>query len=1147
MKKSFTKRLFVHFFYQKKLLRTMKLTLFFIAISTFSLFASNTFSQETRVSINLENAMIKDVLYEIKKQTNCSFLYNNSELNDKKRVTVRVNQQSVGTVLNIVLKDQKLAFEFENNVILIYKQGSNPKERLNTVQQDLKSNRGVIIDVGEPKERLNAVQQDLKSIRGVISDVNGEPIIGATVKEKNTTNGIATDINGNYSISVQPGATIVVSYVGYIEQEFKVTNQTIYNIVLVQNTKILDEVVVVGYGTQKKVNLTGAVENISKDDIKNRSVSDATNLLTGLAPGLTVVQSNGQPGADGAMINIRGIGTIRSSSGEVNSATFPLVIVDGVEGSMNNINPDDIENISVLKDASSAAIYGVKAANGVIIVTTKRGVIGRPKITYNGSVGIQNPTRTPKFLGSADYARLYNIGLQNDQDDYGNTAYNRYTAEDIRNFEQGTDPDKYPSSDWLNELFSQTAIQTNHFISLSGGVPKTQYALSFGYLDRKGFIEQTGYKKYSLRANLDQEVVSNLKIGTNLFFSKSQTDAPSMGVSDLIHRAYRESPTIPIRYSNGDWSAYLNEHNSVAQARDGGYSKSTGSQFIVTAYAEWKVIDGFKIKGLVSADESYYHDKNFQHYLVLYNADHVVATQFRSGLNESRGENTSVNLQLFGTYEKQFGKHGINLLLGYDQRRSDWSALGAGRNDLPKNNSLEELNAGAADNQTNWGSSSSNRIRSVFGRLNYNLADKYLLESNFRYDGSSRFPKDNRFAFFPSFSAGWRISEEPFFENLKETVNNLKIRASWGQLGNQEIGNYVYQNKYQLGWLYGVGGQLVSGIAENATLSNANITWEKSTMTNVGLDLNLFNDKLVFTADAYIKKTDNILLNLPRPTIIGAYVPTTNAGSVENKGIELFIRHNNVIGDFRYSIGGNFSYVKNEITDLKGTDSPGRSVGDPVYNIYGYEAIGIFQSEEEIKNAPKQSATGANVSPGDLRYKDRDGDNEITEKDRTSLGSYFPAINFGLQLSAEYKGFDFSALLQGAADVKGVISTLYSQPFANSGKVMERHLDTWTPDNTDAKYPRIAFNTASRNYGNTNSWFVEDASYLRARNVQLGYSLPKSLLTPMGIERLRVYFSGDNLFTITKFCDGFDPETPYGGGNGYPQVTTYSFGVNVTF
>jgi len=1099
----------------KKWIMRINLTAILLIIGLVQVSAEG-FSQ---INLNEKNVSLKKVFSVIEKQTGFVFFSNDIDL-DKTLVSVKIQNGDIDQTMNLCLKELPLSYKIVDQTVVISK-----KDLLAQLPTSLTQN---------------------SDIRGKITDEKGEALVGATVRVKGTSIGTVTNGTGYFEIkNIATDAVLVINYMGYVGQEVAINGKSELLIILKPDNKALEEFVVVGYGAQKKVNLTGSVETVSEKQIANRAQPDISNLLTGQVPGLTIVQNSGQPGRDGGTIRVRGIGTLGNND--------PLVIVDGIESSYSNIDPNDVESISVLKDASASAIYGVRAANGVLLITTKRGKTGKPTINYNNLFGVQEATRLPSYASSADYATLYNEALVND----GGSPL--YTPAEIEKYRNGSDPDNYPNSDWVGSLFSESGFQQNHHLSMNGGNTASRYNISLGYLDRGGLVANTSNQRYSLRINFDQDFSNRFKVKVNLATSRQSIDDPSMNLGDLVHRAYRESPTTTIKYSNGNWGGYPYDHNSTAIARDGGYQKTINNIFIGSINAEYEIFNGLKLRGIAAATSNNYKYHSFTKNLQLYDFD-VVTTTYRSYVGDARSETMDINLQAFLDYQRSFNNvHNVTALLGYNQISTAYDDVSAGIYDLPSD-ALDQLNAGNKATVLNSGYASDYRLRSYFGRLGYNYKGKYLLEANFRYDGTSRFPKNNRFGFFPSFSAGWNIAKESFFPSTN-WIENIKIRGSWGRLGNQEIGNYAFLPTYALGVNYTFGGVLTPGVTENSSLANEIIQWETTTETNLGIDVDVFKGKLSFTAEYYNRNTENILLNLPQPSILGGYPPTINAGAVSNKGFDFILRHQNKIGQIGYWVNANFSYVKNKITDLAGGDTPGRSVGDPVNNIYGYVALGLFQTQDEINNAPDQSGTFGGAQPGDIRYLDFNGPNGIPDGiinsyDRKSLGSSFPAKSYGFQLGLSYKQFDLSASGQGVADVANYLGGQAIQPFPNMGKVLNAHHDHWTPDNPNAAFPRISLSTASRNYGSINSFFVKNAAYTRIRNIQAGYSLSETLLKRLNISKLRVFVNVDNPFLFTSFYKDFDPEAPayptvgwlsYAAGNYYPQVTTFSAGLNITF
>lgn len=1073
--------------------RIMKNITLFLLIGVLHLSAS-TYAQEQRISITIDNGTFYDVVSEIENQSEFMFFYKSEEINNDQRFDFKLKDKLVSEILDEITKQNNLSYTISGKHILIRK--------------------------------VSGINQQLKKISGVVLDEYNEPIIGANVIEKGTANGVMTDINGLFSLEVKQGAAVQISYIGYKQIEVS-SNMTPFKVVLQEDNQQIDEVVVVGYGIQKKVNLTGAVSNVKSDMLQNRTSSNPVNLLVGQVPGMTIIQRSGQPGSDAGTLRVRGIGTLGNSDA--------MVVVDGVESSFNNVSPDDIESISILKDAAASSIYGVRAANGVILITTKKGVVGKPVVAYNGYAGWQTKTRMPEYLDSYNYAKLFNEAYAND----GLPV--PYTDAELQKFKDGSDLDHYSNSNWLEALLSENGFFHNHHLSVIGGSDNLKYSLALGYHDKTGLIPNSDYNKFTVRSNIDLKINNRLSIGMYLSAYRDCTTVPAgNSIDDLFYHALRETPVTPIQFSNGNYGLYLNEHSSVATARLGGKDQNYNNNFQGSSFFEYKIIEGLSLKGNASATFNSRNQHKFQKSIKFYSADsdEPIKTTRSMAVNFEK-KSWEVNLQAYLNYNKTFGNNNISALLGYSQLYNQYRSFGASRRDLPSNNNLGEVNSGDVTTQSNEGNMVEYALRSAFGRVNYSYADKYLFEANLRYDGTSRFPKNNRFGAFPSFSAGWRISEERFYKI--DWMDNLKLRASWGLLGNQEIGNYAFYNTYVFGKNYNFGNMLTPGVSISDKMGNSIITWEKTDQIDLGVDASFLAGKLIFSGDFFIKNTNDILLDLPIPNVVGVGAPTQNAGEVRNSGVELLLTHNNQVSDFKYFTTFNFSYVHNEITDLKGGDTPGRSVGDPINNIYGYVSDGIFKNQAEIDAHPKQIM--GDPVPGDLKYKDLNGDKIVDDKDRKSLGTYFPKINFGLRIGFEYRNFDFSALMQAAGMVDAVVREQIGKAFYNGGGVVEGYLDRWTPDNPNARYPRLSMKDTQKNWVTSTFW-MEDASYLKMRNIQLGYTIPKTMVMNSGVSNLRIYCSIDNLFTITGF-DNIDPEVPY--GSYYPLTRNYSFGINLSF
>ena len=997
--------------------------------------------------------------------------------------------------------------------------------------------------------KVNLLLQE-KQISGTITeDENGEPLPGVNVVEKGTSNGTVTDLNGKYNLTVPANATIVFSSVGFTTEEVMIGNRSVIDVSMVADIQQLQELVVVGYGTQKKENLTGSVSSISGTEVAKQPIMQTSQALAGTAPGVTVIQNSSQPGSDAATIRIRGTGTLGNSD--------PLVLIDGVPGNMNGVDPKDIEEISVLKDAASAAIYGSRAANGVVLITTKRGTNQGFRLNYSGYAGFQQPTDMPQYLGGLQYMELHNLARQNlGQDPI-------YSDQFLNDYENGyqSNPDLYPNTDWLDQIFTENGFQQHHHVSMRGGNEMIKALASISFMDQGGNIVNYNYKRYNARLNTDLKISEKFNFNFDLNYRRSLRKQPARGLEDVVRQGYRIPPIYAAQYSDGSWGPGWNGKNPVAIANVGGIDDDQWNYFRGILKANYRPVEGLELSVMYSPeyDDSWSHDFNRQYNVFNFQTKDLEYTwPERNSLTQSNNRSFTNNLNGIASYEKNFGSHYFKGLAGYEliTFRNDW--FNAFRDNFPLQD-YDQLNAGAQDNMQNNGSASEWSLQSYFARINYDFAGRYLLEANIRRDGSSRFAQGNKYGVFPSFSAGWRISEEPFFDGVN-LIDELKLRASWGQLGNQNIGTYPFASTISLGVDYLFGGSPASGAAQT-DLANKDISWETTETSNFALDLVMLESRLNFSFEYFIRNTYDILLRLPIPTTIGLNAPFQNAGEVQNRGWDLAFGWQDELGDFNYGINFNISDVKNEVTDLAGAGPfiGGSSIireGDPMNALYGYQTIGFFNDQAEVDAAPVQFGA---LAPGDIKYANipsvdtnNDGvpdqvDDIVNAEDRVVIGDPFPRMTFGGNLTAGYKGFDVSVFLQGVGNRDVYLQGDVARAFDNAGKIQEWHLDYWSEDNLDASYPRLVSTTNHNNYAVSDFW-VWSASYLRLRNLTFGYTFPDVMMENIFVNNLRLYFSGQNLFTIDNLPEGWDPEIPNGtAGAIYPITSIYTLGVDVTF
>lgn len=987
-------------------------------------------------------------------------------------------------------------------------------------------------------------------ISGIVVDQTGIPVIGANVSVKGTTNGTITDVDGKFELNVSEGDLLVISYIGYVSQEIPVGNKTNFRIVLKEDTQNLEEVIVVGYGVQKKVNMTGAVAAISSESLANRPVTNTSTALQGMLPGVTVVQNSGQPGKDNSSIRIRGVGTLNNAN--------PMYVVDGlIVPTINDIDPNDIENISVLKDAASAAIYGSRAANGVVLVTTKKGSKKAAMLKYDGYAGWQSPTAMPEYLPSHEYATLLNQALVNEN------KLPLYKPEEIEKFRNGSDPDNYPNTDWLGMFYKDRGFQQSHRAEVSGGSETTTYMFSLGYLGQDGIIDHTDFKRYNVRGNINTQI-NKFSAGVNFSYTYGVSNEPTTPYNDDLYQIMRQinriAPFVPYKYSNG-YYGYITDGNPLAWMDLGGNKAEKYHTTRAVGNVGYEIIKGLKIQEVMGYEYTGRSTERFIKDIQYYNWKTGEPSMYQgpNSQYDDREDYTMLSLQTLVTYNNTFGKHTVGALAGFSQEysRRDWTT---GKRINFLNNDLWELNAGSPDGQTAGGSANEYALRSFFGRITYDYDNKYLFEANIRRDGTSRINRDSRWGTFPSFSVAWRIINEPFMERTRDILSDLKLRGGWGKLGNQQLGTdnrksiefYPYQSVLSQK-NYAFGGKVNQGVAP-VDGANNELKWETSKTTNIGLDMGFLQNMLTLTVDAYWKKTYDILMKLPVSTLYGLEAPYQNSGEVTNKGVEFQLGYKVAKKDFTFNATANIAYNKNEVTNLHNEGAKiwdgfkFKQEGRPINSFGGYEVVGIFQNEQEVAKSAVINRDQA--APGDLKYKDQNGDGKIDGEDRVFLGSWDPSWTFGLNLSATYKGFDASVFFQGAADVKGFLQTeTIGQLKGTTSKPTTLFRDCWdAKTNPGGKFPRALSDWSQNDAGaNPSDFWIINSSYLRMKNIQIGYTLPKSVCDFVRIARIRIYYSGQNLLTFTGFNDGFDPEAPAGARAYYPQVKVNTFGLNITF
>ena len=985
-----------------------------------------------------------------------------------------------------------------------------------------------------------------RSISGMVSDVQGIPVIGASVVIKGTTLGTVTDMEGKFQLDAEPSQTLEVSFIGYQKVSLPVGNQTYFLITLKEDTETLDEVVVVGYATQKKVNLTGSVSSVSAKDIRDIPVANTTTLLQGRLPGLVLTQNGAQAGNDNPEIRIRGIGTFGNNN--------PMVLIDGVEGSIAQIAEipsADIESISVLKDAASAAIYGVRAANGVILITTKQGrTSDKLNVSYAGSYTYQTPGVVPDFVDGYNWALMRN-----------EVRPGTFNEVALQKLQDGSDPDRYANTDWLDEVL-RNANMHQHHLSVNGGSENVRYMASVSYSNQDGIMKETGVERISFRSNLDTNY-KRFNFGMNVSGTKSDVEAPAVAPSGeggiMRYVSWFTRPTVPVKYSNGHYGYVDGSMTNAEDVKNPLELMSLGNRtnerwrFTGKAYAGIQIWEGLKFQTSfayafdLNATKSYSPKSPAR-----YDADgNVLKTAGETNqLSDYWYRNATWTNENLLTFKRMFGKHDLSVLLGHSIIGSRYYTDTAAIQGFPTEN-IYELNGGTL-NPSARGNSEEYRLQSFFGRVNYNYAERYLLEMNVRHDGSSRMPKANRYATFPSVSVGWVFSNEKFMEKY-DFLSMGKLRFSWGKLGNQEIGNYAYMATLGASgnYFFNQSDDKQAGMVQTS-VPNEKIKWETTSSVNVGLDLGFFNNRIQTTFEWFDKKTSDILMRLAMPGIfLGSLAaPYQNVGAVRNRGWEWNLNYSDSRGDWSWNVGFSLSKVKNEIQEMGGLEETisGNTInriGEPIGAYFGYKAIGLYRTEEDLLRTNSQGEVikqnGVAPKLGDIMYADLNDDGNITAEDRDIIGNPFPELSYGISMGASWKNFDFTAFWQG---VSGIYRYSWETTTDIRGNFTDRWLNRYSAENPNGSMPALG-NTMNDSYS---SFWLEKSDYLRLKNVELGYTFRQPFLIKAGISSIRLYLAGTNLLTFTPLKH-WDPEKGSGDTRNdvHPNMRTYSIGVNVQF
>lgn len=994
-------------------------------------------------------------------------------------------------------------------------------------------------------------QQTLKVTGKVTSAGDNTPLPGTTVTIKGTSTGVVTNSNGVYVIEVKKGATLVFTFTGSEKKEMVVGDDATINVSLISKATGLDDVVVVGYGTQKKLNVTGAVATIKAKDIEGIPVSNISSDLVGKLPGFTAVNRGGTPGNDVPEISIRGFENM-------------LVIVDGIQTDFNNLDASEIESISILKDAS-ASIYGARAGNGVLLVTTKRGKVGKPTFSLTANVGLQAPTVTPKYVNSATFAQMTN------EAQVAIGAPEVYTADQIAKYKSGTDP-AYPNTDWYSQVFNKTAPIRDYSLNSTGGNDVVKYFFSVAYMDQEGLIKfnDLDFNRLNIRSNIDVNISKSFSASLDISGRNEQRNAPSNDIGgSIIQNIDYGYPTFPAQNPDPSYLAYAGHGGSqpvgFADSKISGYSKNNTKYGTVISTLNFKPVyfPGFTAKAMFSADMSEGFNKVFNKSFNVYSYDAdsktytLVATQNNNTLDEIYARTTNLTTQLSANYAKKIGLHDINFLALAEYISNSEDDFSAHREGFISTD-IDELFAGSQTNKDNNGSSFHDGRIGYVGRLNYAYNSKYLVEASLRYDASARYISTKRWAYFPGVSVGWRLSQENFLKNVS-WLDNLKLRASYGKAGNDYVGQFNYLTGFNFGgnYVFGETPAVNTGIISKG-LANPDLTWETTATSNIGLDGSFWKGLFSFQFDAFYRKVSDVAGTraLSLPTTVGATLPQENINSYDNRGFELVLSHENTIGkDFRYNISANVTYTRSKWLHFDEPAFPDQATRDRLGvsgkwkdQIFGYTADGLFQSQAEIDAWPvdQDGSHNSTLKPGDIRYLDYNHDGVLNDQDNHVIGQGFtPTVYYGLNLGAQYKAFSLSVLMQGAANFNAYFTDIVQQPFWNGTVPYSYMSDYWTPTNTNAKFPRLYPGGAPNNQFMSTYW-LQNANYLRVKTVQAGYTFSKGFTTKLGISSLKLYVSAYNLFTFDSIYP-FDPETGTGRGWFYPQQKSYNIGANITF
>lgn len=1115
----------------------MRLTLYLLLLAVVQVIAGNSYSQNTKLSFKLNDVKVKDVLNVIEEKSEFYFLFNSKLVDVDRKVDINVSNQQVEKILDNLFVGTNVGY----TVI----------------------DRQIIIQPLNHSSEVGAVQQ--KAVSGVVKDESGQPIPGVSVVVKGTTKGTLTDIDGKFQIEVAGSDKVLqFSFVGMRTQEVTVGDQRNIAVTLVQETIGIEEVVAVGYGVQKKVTATGSVSSSKGEALQKSATTNLTNNLVGRMPGLTAVSRSGEPGADNATLRIRGSNTLGDNS--------PLIVVDGVANrAMERIDPNEIESVTVLKDAS-AAIYGSQAANGVILITTKRGSQGKPKVTISMNQGINQPTRIPEMANAAQYATMLNeIAYYNSP---SGGRYQKYSEKDIQQYGDGSDPWGHPNTDWFAEVFKDWSTQNQQNASISGGNENMKYFISLGAKFQDGYYKHsaTNYKQYNFRTNIDGKVNKYINVAFDVAGREEIRNYPTRSASSIFRMLMRGKPNMPAYWPDGTPGPDIEYGDNPAVTTTDATGYDLDKRYILESNLRTVIaipwVKGLSVTTNASFDKNFAFHKKWETPWYLYtwdgNAEHKL-TKGKRGLDapqlsEDMTDGQRITANAYATYETTINDiHNIKFMAGWERRFGKQDKFNAFRKNFISS-AVDQLFAGASDQyMSNSGSASQNAYESYFGRVNYDLGKKYMAEFVWRYDGSYMFPSDKRFGFFPGVSLGWRMSEENFWKDNLAFINDFKLRGSWGQTGNDRIDEYQYLATY--GYVDSrtyVYGSSDAKLLIETKIPNPAVTWEIANEANIGFDALLLNNKLSVSADYFNNLRTQILIkrNASVPNSTGLSLPPENIGKVRNSGFEGSVGYHDKSGDFSYDLSVNASYSKNKVIfwdETPGKPSYQQNTGKPMptYNsdsktfnddLY-YKAIGIFKDQAAVDAYPHW----AGAQPGDVIFEDIGGpegkpDGKIDGLDRVrNQKNDMPRFIGGFNAVLRYKQFDLTMLVQGSAGAQQYLGVESGE----MGNFYKYYADNrWTPENTNASCPRTWNRDNEYWRSQANTFWLRNTNYIRLKNLEVGYTLPMNTNKSLGIEALRIYVNGTNLLTIDK-AKLIDPETT--GGTSYAPQRIVSAGLTLTF